>query len=231
MRIKNPLLGIVKGNREVSGKEQSESDESWRSRPPLSTPETVAPPPPPLPEPKVEVAVEPAITVEAACALMKAFPTMPSEERRQTAIRTAILAKAEPESFLAEAAQEKARYAAARETQEKLFENQLAQIVASVDALWEKRDRLTEYHQRAMLDVEARLTTLDQLIYCLTHEETVEPDVVAEVPAPLPPEPVEEEEEAMVVVLPFKPSSLEGDEDDEGEARPANRRRLYQKAA
>jgi len=219
---------MVKGGRDAAEKELGLNDESWRNRPPLSTPEAVVAPPP---EPKVEVPQEPALTVEAACALMKAFPPMPSEERRQAAIRTAILAKAEPEAILAEAAQDKARYAAARETQEKLFETQMAQIVAAVDALWEKRDRLTEYHQRALLDVEARLTTLDQLLYCLTHEESAEPEAVAPTAAPMP-EPVDEEEdEPMVVVLPFKPTVLEGDDDSEGEARPANRRRLYQKAA
>ena len=52
--------------------------------------------------------------------------------------------------------------------QERSLETQLANIAEEVDALWEKRDQLTEQHKHIHLQGSERIEGFDQLIHCLS---------------------------------------------------------------
>ncbi len=181
------------------------------------------------------------LSVEAAYAMLQAFPKDTDDAKQLQALRSALATMADEkkktlQQLLAEVLQEKARIAVALQSQEQGFESQVAKISEAVDALWEKRDKLTEHHQRLTLHANERIEGLDSLIQCLSLpevpvfelaplEEVVALDVNA---VPL----VDEGPVVLRRAEPMKQpkSSKAVSEDGEGSSSP-NRRRLYAKSA
>ncbi len=146
----------------------------------------IVPPLPPAPAPvSAPTTVSPmgaSVTVEAAYSMLHAFPKDTDDAQRFPALRSALSATLEHKSqtlqqLLAEVLQEKARIASVLQNQNMNFDLQQAKITEAVDALWGKREKLTEHHQRITLQGTERIEGLDQLIQCLslTDEATQEP--------------------------------------------------------
>ena len=146
-----------------------------------STEETPAPPatvpmlapnstPTPPPAPVIS------LTIESAYAMLQAFPKDTQDSQRISGLRTALVVTARErnkslEQLLTEVLQEKSRIHLALQNQEKTHEAQLTEITEAVDALWDKRDKLTEHHQRLTIQAQERMEGLDQLIQCLSIVE------------------------------------------------------------
>lgn len=181
--------------------------------------------------------------------MLNAFPKDTDDAQRLPALRSALAATVEGKNktlqqLLAEVLQEKARIATVLQNQDKNFDLQLQKITEAVDALWDKRDKLTEHHQRISLQGKERLDGLDQLIQCLSVvEETPVTTVTLTTLTPPKEELVEEDDEPVVIRMPMmelrplgedlseSPDDTEASSQAEPEAPTINRRKLYRSAA
>jgi hypothetical protein len=215
--------------------------------PPVETAPVTAPAPvaPPAPSPSPLGA---SATVEEAYAMLHAFPKDTEDAQRLTALRAALAATVEAKNkslqqLLAEVLQEKARVSGILLNQDKNFELQLTKITEAIEALWEKRDKLTEHHQRVTLQGKERLESMDQLIQCLSlADETpsLAPMALLDMSAPKVRVEEPEEEGPVIVRMPMmelRPLGEEyAEEPTEPQAEPAeaainNPRKLYSRAA
>jgi hypothetical protein len=172
--------------------------------------------------------------------MLQAFPKDTDDAKQLQALRSALATMADEkkktlQQLLAEVLQEKARIALALQSQEQSFEAQVVKISEAVDALWERRDKLTEHHQRLTLHANERIEGLDSLIQCLSLPEVpvFELTPLEEVAA-LDVNVVPLVEEGPVVLsspsLPKQSKEIKlASEDGKGASTP-NRRRLYAKA-
>jgi hypothetical protein len=237
-RLTDRLRGFVgKGASEESS---SPEEGTTEVSPPHSRP-AVSPAPPAAPMPQASTAT----TVEAAYAMLNAFPKDTEDSQRLPALRAALAATMEQKSktlqqLLAEVLQEKARIASVLQTQDKNFDYQLLKITEAVDALWDKRDKLTEHHQRVTIEGKERLEGLDQLIQCLsTAEESAPSPVTLTSMTPPKLELVEEDEGPVVVRMPMMELRPLGEEHavepeplvEPVEAPSSNPRKLYTRSA
>lgn len=151
--------------RELVGRGESTEE----TPPPPATAPTLAPNPTPTPPPAPVIS----LTVESAYAMLQAFPKDTQDSQRISGLRTALIVTASEKNkslqqLLTDVLHEKARIHLALQNQEKTHEAQLTEITEAVDALWDKRDKLTEHHQRLTIQAQERMEGLDQLIQCLS---------------------------------------------------------------
>ena len=205
----------------------------------------VSPTPAPLPAPvSVPASANPmgaSVTVEAAYSMLHAFPKDTDDAQRFPALRSALAATQENKSqtlqqLLAEVLQEKARIASVLQNQNVNFDLQQAKITEAVDALWGKREKLTEHHQRITLQGTERIEGLDQLIQCLslTDEAVQEPLPATEVRLPMMElRPLGENPQAAEETVVEKSASVGVTEKSAAatEPRPNNPRKLYSRPA
>ena len=180
------------------------------------------------------------VSVEAAYSMLHAFPKDTDDAQRFPALRSALSATLEQRSqtlqqLLAEVLQEKARIAAVLHNQNVNFDLQQAKITEAVDALWGKREKLTEHHQRITLQGTERIEGLDQLIQCLslTDEATQEalPETsVVHIPA-MALRPLGEALQAAEEIVVEKSASVVEKSAPATETRPNNPRKLYSRPA
>ncbi|MBB6053356.1 hypothetical protein [Armatimonas rosea] len=201
-----------------------------------------SPPPAPVPPPP-PAAVPANVTVEAAYAMLQAFPKETEDAQRLPALRAALAATVEEKNktlqqLLAEVLQEKARIAGLLQNQDKHFELQVQKITEAVDALWDKRDKLTEHHQRVTLQGKERLDGLDQLIQCLSlTDDTAPSPMTLTTMTPPKVELVEENDEPVVIRMPMMELRPLGEDQsfesvpEPVEEAPSNPRKLYRSAA
>jgi hypothetical protein len=218
-------------------------------------PVALSAPPPPIPSPPAPVPVSaPAtinLSVEAAYAMLHAFPKEAPEQQRLPALRTALSAMAIEkqktlEQLLAEVLQEKARISQVVQNQDRQFEAQVLKISEAVDALWNKRDKLTEHHQHLALQAEERIEGLDQLIQCLslTGEPAPAPISLTEMSVPKTEVVAEEDDGPVIIRMPrmeLRPlgedpaatpeAASEELSSEESEQPVNNRRKLYKMAS
>lgn len=190
------------------------------------------------------------MTVEAAYSMLNAFPKDTDDAQRFPALRSALLATLEKkhqtlQQLLAEVLQEKARIASILLNQEKNFDLQQAKITEAVDALWEKREKLTEHHQRITLQGNERISGLDQLIQCLSlpDEATQEPTSLTSLFPPKVEVVAPEDDGPVILRMPrmeLRPLGESPSPDEEAgaepsppeaEPRPNNPRKLYSRSA
>ena len=195
------------------------------------------------------------MTVEAAYAMLHAFPKDTDDAQRLPALRSALAATVEGQNKtlqqrLAEVLQEKVRIAGILQTQDRNLDLQLTKITEAVDALWDQRDKLTENNQRITLQGKERIDGLDQLIQCLsaTEEISLSPMTLTSLTAPKVEVLSENDEDdgPVIVRMPTmelrplgdeskssQPEEEATDETTEDAAEPAtgNRRKLYSRTA
>ncbi len=189
------------------------------------------------------------LTVEAAYSMLQAFPKETQDSQRLVALRSALEATAQQKNvplqqLLAAVLQEKIRIASILQNQDRNFELQLTKITEAVDALWDKRDKLTEHHQRVSIEGKERLEGLDQLIQCLSLTDEAPPSssTLTELTPPKVAVIAEEEEGPVIIRMPrmelralgedlsAEPESPSTDT-EETDSSQTNRRKLYKMAA
>lgn len=199
----------------------------------------IAPPLPPAPVPASANPMGASVSVEAAYSMLHAFPKDTDDAQRFPALRSALAATQENKSqtlqqLLAEVLQEKARIASVLQNQNVNFDLQQVKITEAVDALWGKREKLTEHHQRITLQGNERIEGLDQLIQCLslTDEAVQEPLPATEVRLPMMElRPLGESLQAIEEIVEQKSAIVVEKSATATEPRPNNPRKLYSRPA